>query len=525
MSVNHFFYTFSPFLIPLVLILGAWSTGNRGLMASTRNKLLRLVSSLIVISAALATFGFFSVTENSQAGILALNSVNLTVLLLVSFMAVVLIRFSERYLDAEKRAHQYWRWLLLSLTSVTIVILSNNLLLLWLGWVAISLCFHRLLLFYPDRPRAVLAAHKKFILARLAELCLLTAILLLYWQHQTFQLNTILDYYLNLAASTELSFAEKLAAFLIAQTALIKCAQLPLHGWLIQVVEAPTPISALLHAGIINLGGFLLITFAPLMSFASVAQWTLIIVAGLSTLISALVMMTRISIKVRLAWSTCAQMGLMLIECALGLYELALLHLLTHSLYKAYAFLSAGDMVQEYSLKQLAPQKHVTVTGAVACLVVALLATSAIVLFTSYQGPASIWLLVSTAMALYLLSAFNRGISSWLPATILVTLLMTSYLVGKTLTSGLLPELPMTNTFHAMDIWLSVLLLGLFILSMQIRVFPHARQTQTLYRWLFSGLYLDEIMTRLTLQLWPVVLRPKLYRNNVENRLVKEFSV
>ena len=113
--------------------------------------------------------------------------------------------------------------------------------------------------------------------------------------------------------------AETVAAILLAITALIKCAQLPLHGWLIQVVEAPTPISALLHAGIINLGGFLLLSFAPLIAFSVDAQWVLLIIAGLSTLISALVMMTRISIKVKLAWSTCAQMGLMLIECALGL--------------------------------------------------------------------------------------------------------------------------------------------------------------------------------------------------------------
>lgn len=523
--MNPFFYSFSPILIPLVLIIGAWFSGKPCITKSIRRIALRVVSLSIVISAILITTGFFMIPESTQAGLLSLNKVNVTVLLLVSFMAVVLLRFSERYLDTEKHAHQYWRWLLLSLSSVTIVIMSNNLLLLWLGWVSISLCFHRLLLFYPDRPRAVLAAHKKFILARLAELCLLTAILMLYWQHETFQLNTILNHYLAMAETTELSLTEKLAAFLIAQTALIKCAQLPLHGWLIQVVEAPTPISALLHAGIINLGGFLLITFAPLISYASIAQWTLIIVAGLSTLISALVMMTRISVKVRLAWSTCAQMGLMLIECALGLYELALLHLLTHSLYKAYAFLSAGETVQEYSLRQLAPQKRVTLPVAIVSLSVAVSATAGIVVFTNYQGPASIWLLVSMALSLYLITALGRGSSAWASATMSVSMMLAFYLLGKSLMAGVMPELPVISTFHPIDIWLSVVLISLFALSMLIRLFPHARQTQTLYRWLFSGLYLDEIMTRLTLQLWPVILRPKLYRNNVENQAVKEFSV
>jgi hypothetical protein len=135
---------------------------------------------------------------------------------------------------------------------------------------------------------------------------------------------------------------------------MVKCAQFPMHGWLIQVVEAPTPVSALLHAGIVNLGGFLLIMLAPLMSQAAIANWLLLIVAGLTCVAAALITMTRVSIKVLLAWSTVAQMGLMLVECALGLYGLALLHLVAHSCYKAYSFLAAGSQVESYLLQQLA---------------------------------------------------------------------------------------------------------------------------------------------------------------------------
>lgn len=78
---------------------------------------------------------------------------------------------------------------------------------------------------------------------------------------------------------------------------------------------------------------------------------------------------------------------------------------------------------------------------------------------------------------------------------------------------------------HSMDIWLIALVLALFILTVQIRVFPQATQTQTLYRWLFSGLYLDEMMTRLTLQLWPVVLRPKIQQNKTEQQSTEESWV
>ena len=510
--MSQFFFTHLSIVIPLVLVIGALIAGKATLTEIKRRKVLRVISITLGIATLLLAITFFNTPEQSSDSLLSLNNINLTVLFLISFMAIILIRFSERYLQGEKRAHQFWQWLLLSLASVSVVVLSNHLLLLWSGWVAISLCFHRLLLFYPDRPRAVLAAHKKFILARLAELCLLGAVLLLYAHHGSFQLNIIFDHYLGLSEGAELSFIEKLAAFLIAQTALIKCAQLPLHGWLIQVVEAPTPISALLHAGIINLGGFLLISFAPLMVLAPLAQWTLIIVAGLS--------------KVRLAWSTCAQMGLMLIECALGLYELALLHLLTHSLYKAYAFLSTGEAVQDYSLKQLAPQKTITLSGALICISLAFAATAAIAVFTNYEGPLSVWLLVNTALALYLITAFSHG-GLWgsLQALFISTALVGFYLAGKSLIGNLIPSLATAGMLDAMDFWLMILFLFLFVLTVQIRLFPQAKQTQTLYRWLFSGLYLDEVMTRLTLQLWPVVLRPTLHQSKAKQQSIKEFWV
>ena len=513
-----------PALIPLTLAIASLLSGASRLSDNTRQSILKSISVAVVISAILITVCHIEKPEDSHA-LLAMNNVNLIVLLLVCFMTIVLVKFSQRYLSGETKTHRYWRWLFLSLTSVSIVIVSNHLLIFWLGWVSISLCFHRLLLFYPDRPRAVLAAHKKFILARVSELSLLSAFVLLYTQHGTFYLSEISQYYLTSASAAELGVAETVAAILLAITALIKCAQLPLHGWLIQVVEAPTPISALLHAGIINLGGFLLLSFAPLIAFSVDAQWVLLIIAGLSTLISALVMMTRISIKVKLAWSTCAQMGLMLIECALGLYELALLHLISHSLYKAYMFLSAGDVLQEYSLKQLAPQKNVTFLSAMSSLLLVIISTYGIVYFTSYSGPLSVWLLVNTALALYLVSAVRNGtLLQFLTSCLTVALLVGFYMGGKAMFTWVMPPVYASTMFDAMDIWLSALFIALFLLAVQMRVFPQAKATRTLYRWLFSGLYLDELMTRLTLFLWPITLRPETRVESNKQPLSKETS-
>ena len=135
------------------------------------------------------------------------------------------------------------------------MVLTDHLLVLLAAWVVISLALHHLLLFYPNRLRALVAAHKKFLFARFAEILLLAAVVLLHAHHGSWRISEIVAAY----PVPALSPAEYAAAVLLAAAALIKCAQLPLHGWLIQVVEAPTPVSALLHAGIVNLGGYLLI--------------------------------------------------------------------------------------------------------------------------------------------------------------------------------------------------------------------------------------------------------------------------
>ncbi|MDX1796855.1 MAG: NADH-quinone oxidoreductase subunit L, partial [Hydrogenovibrio sp.] len=333
------------------------------------------------------------------------SAMSLIMLGLVSFIAFINIRYSSVYMagnvEEEKR---YLRWLLLALGSVATVVVSNHMLLLVAAWVAISFSLHRLLIFFPNRQRAVLAAHKKYIFARVAETCLLGAILILNYEHGTWFIS---DIYQEVMASKTLSGLDQFAAVLLALAALIKCAQLPLHGWLIQVVEAPTPVSALLHAGIINLGGYLLIIFAPLIVMSDAAQWLLLIIGGITTALAALVMMTRVSVKVRLAWSTMSQMGLMLVECGLGLFELALLHLVAHSCYKAYAFLNSGSEVESSLKRRLAPSVSPTrkdwwMAGTISAVLVL-----GVIWFAGLQGPYSPWLLF--AIALTLLIAERRG--------------------------------------------------------------------------------------------------------------------
>ena len=132
---------------------------------------------------------------------------------------------------------------------------------------------------------------------------------------------------------------------MIALAAVLKSAQFPTHGWLTEVMETPTPVSALLHAGVINAGGFLMIRFADVMLAAPGVLAVLVMLGRFTALFGSMVMLTQSAAKTSLAWSTVVQMGFMVLQCGLALFPLALLHIVAHSLYKAHAFLASGGAV------------------------------------------------------------------------------------------------------------------------------------------------------------------------------------
>ncbi len=270
-----------------------------------------------------------------------LDAVSTPMVLLVSFIGWVVVRYSATYLDGEARQGAFMGWLCLTLAAVLVLVLAGNLLQLLLAWIATSVFLHQLLLFYPDRVAAQRAARKKFVTARIADAALLGAAAILALGYGTTDIATILQ---EARAGLGGGFAVA-AASLLAIAALLKSAQFPTHGWLTEVMEAPTPVSALLHAGVINAGGFLLIRFADVMLLAPVVLASLTMVGGFTAIFGGLVMLTQPAVKTSLAWSTVAQMGFMILECGLGLFPLALLHILAHSLYKAHSFLLSGSAV------------------------------------------------------------------------------------------------------------------------------------------------------------------------------------
>lgn len=514
--------TFLPLWIPLIFLASALvdrrMVNRRGAGAWGLAGWASLVA--LLISLVFASVAIF--TPLTTHTLLQTTPLAALMQLLASFIAFVVVRYSRTSMATEPGAVRYLVWLQMTLGAVTLAVVSNHLLVLLAAWIGVSLGLHQLLMFFPQRPRAALAAHKRFLLARFAELCLLVAFLLLHHVHNSWLIGDLLAAY-----PAELSVAEHAAALLIATAALVTCAQLPLHGWLIQVVEAPTPVSALLHGGIVNLGGFLLILFGPLLMLSPPGQWLVLVVAGLTVALAALIMTTRISIKVRLAWSTSAQMGLMLVECALGLFDLALLHLLAHSCYKAHAFLRAGDAVLVDERLRLAPVLPLSAGRMVSSLLLALaiIAGGLGVLtvfghaetFTySSTGPWSPWWLLVLAVATLLLRYHQNlgGLWRWLP---FITATLVAYIGLKSLVGEVIPAAPRWNLWA--DLWLIALFTLVFVGYHLQTHFAHLPWVKRLNVRLYGGFYLDEWATRATLTLWPVRLPMRMHAK--QQRLIE----
>ncbi|MEQ1580612.1 MAG: proton-conducting transporter membrane subunit [Steroidobacteraceae bacterium] len=345
----------APLLAPLLLILAAaiafLSPGQRPRLAP---RLAEAAALLALVAATAAAAGLASgitdatyVTGLQVIGLsVRLDAVSATMLLLVTFIGWVVVRYARTYLDGEARQGPFTGWLCLTLAAVMLLVSAGNLAQLVLAWIATSLFLHRLLLFYPDRVAARRAARKKFITARAADFALLVAAGLLAGAYGTTEIGPIL----MAAREGEGGSLAIAAAAMLAFAAALKSAQFPTHGWLTEVMETPTPVSALLHAGVINAGGFLLIRFADVMLLAPGVLACLVMLGGFTALFGSLVMLTQSAVKTSLAWSTVAQMGFMILECGLALFPLALLHIVAHSLYKAHSFLASGGAVERVAV-------------------------------------------------------------------------------------------------------------------------------------------------------------------------------
>ena len=364
---------FVPFLIPPLLIALAAGTSLAG-----RFKVVEALVASAAASAVGATLAF------GRADV-----VGATVLLLVSFIGWIVVRYARVYLDGEAGQRRFMAWLCVTLAAVMTFVVARDLVTLVVASVATGVGLRNLLLFYPGRVAARRAARKFALAARAADVALVGAGLLLAYAYHTTSIGEIAQ---AARAGHGGGFVVGAAA-LLALAAALKSAQFPLHGWLTEVMEAPTPVSALLHAGVVNAGGFLLIRFADVMLLAPGVLAALAMLGGFTALFGGLVMLTQPAVKTSLAWSTVAQMGFMIMQCGLALFPLALLHIVAHSLYKAHSFLASGGAVERIAAARRPGAVAIPGPGAVGrafLIAIALYAVVALAFGLQHRSPQAI---------------------------------------------------------------------------------------------------------------------------------------
>jgi NAD(P)H-quinone oxidoreductase subunit 5 len=467
------------------------------------------LSGLAVTLQAVVSLLGYSVGKSRIYGLVQLDMVSSAMLVLVCTLAVVVVRYSRTYLAGESGLDRYARSLLATIASVTVLVISNHLGFLIAGWVATGIFLHQLLIFYRTRRQAVIVAHKKFLLGRVADLCFLGSLGVMSAEVGTLRidaLNALAD-----QTSGALSPPLQLATVLLVLGVLLKTAQLPFHGWMLQVMEAPTPVSALLHAGVVNIGGFVMIRLSPLMAHATLAQDILLSVGLVTALVGSLVMMTRMSIKLVLAWSTIAQMGFMLVQCGLGVWHLALLHLLAHSFYKAHSFLTSGSVVETWRGASLVQARKPFWATAVAVVLLGAVGSAFYALSLRASLHASPPLLsLSLALVLSFVPLIARGVACGARSfgrALLFTLGATAaYFAGHAMFEALLPSAE-AGPALALRWWIVVAGLALlFLVQTLLQAAPNGFLARLLQPYVHSGLYLDDWFTRVTFRLWPPLL-------------------
>ncbi len=335
----------------------------------------------------------FSKNLSIDIGIL-IDPISVMMLIVVTFISLMVHIFSLGYMKGEKRFATYYAFLSLFTFSMLGLIISSNLFQIYIFWELVGVSSFLLIGFYFDKPSAVAASKKAFIVTRFADLGFLIGILLLGYYGESFEFSTLIRQLTDVQSSQSIAITTgTFAGISILTWGLIlifiggagKSALFPLHIWLPDAMEGPTPVSALIHAATMVVAGvFLVARLFPIFSLSEIALSVITVVGLSSTFIAAVIACTQTDIKRVLAYSTMSQIGFMMFalgmtgtENTLG-YTASLFHLFTHAFFKSLLFLCAGTIIHfihsnEISamggLKKYIPLTHLTFL--IACLAIA----------------------------------------------------------------------------------------------------------------------------------------------------------
>src|SRR6476646_1605537 len=274
-----------------------------------------------------------------------LDSVSLLMLLVVTFVGFLIHLYSTDYMRDDDGYSRFFAYMNLFVASMLILVLGNNLLLLYLGWEGVGLCSYLLIGFWYRDPANVRAANKAFIVTRIGDTAMAIGLFLLFTTLGTLDIQELMrraahDWPVGSTLATT-------AAALLLGGAVGKSAQLPLQTWLPDAMAGPTPTSALIHAAtMVTAGVYLIARTHVLFALAPSVQFLVAIIGAATMLMAAFSAIAQRDMKRVLAYSTISQIGYMFLALGLGAWSAALFHLMTHAFFKALLFLAAGVVIQ-----------------------------------------------------------------------------------------------------------------------------------------------------------------------------------
>src|SRR6478735_3402410 len=342
-------------------------------------------------------FTWLSFSENVSIDMgIILDPISVMMLVVVTFVSLMVHIFSLGYMKGEERFPTYYAFLGLFTFSMLGLVVSSNLFQIYMFWELVGVSSYLLIGYYYDKPSAVAASKKAFIVTRFADLGFLVGILILAFYGQTLDFKTLIA---NLTSQQSSQFLGITTASFVGVSALTwgltlvfiggagKSAMFPLHIWLPDAMEGPTPVSALIHAATMVVAGvYLVARLFPLYSIDIVVLDLVAYVGAISALLAAIIACTQTDIKRVLAYSTISQIGYMMFalgvsryggEQGLG-YMASMFHLFTHAFFKSLLFLCAGavihvvhsnEMKDMGGLRKLMPITHIAFL--IACLAIA----------------------------------------------------------------------------------------------------------------------------------------------------------
>jgi NADH-quinone oxidoreductase subunit L len=274
---------------------------------------------------------------------LRVDALSIVMALVVTIVGALIHLYSIGYMEGDPRFGRFFAFLNLFVFFMLVLVLAENFVLLYLGWEGVGLCSYLLIGFWFERPSAASAAKKAFVTTRIGDTFMMVGIALIFFRLGSLDFSAVLD---PAIAAVQPSGVFTVIALLLLAGAIGKSAQVPLHVWLPDAMEGPTPVSALIHAAtMVTAGVYLVVRTHVLFEISDVALDAVLVVGLVTTLYAALSAIGQDDIKRVLAYSTVSQLGFMFVAAGMRAYTVAMFMLVAHAAYKALLFLSAGSVM------------------------------------------------------------------------------------------------------------------------------------------------------------------------------------